>query len=89
MLPEERVAAAGEGIVLPLTTRPVGRKKLVPARRSISCISAAASSGGKASSSRNAVTSCAQTKNGMRMKVMPGARTARSSTMMLIAEATT
>ena len=58
----------------PLTTRPLGRKKLVPATRSISCITAAASSGGNASSSRNAVTNCAHTKNGKRMKVRPWRR---------------
>ena len=40
----------------------------------MSCSTPAASSGGKASSSRNAVTSCAQTKNGRRMKLRPGAR---------------
>ena len=34
----------------------------------------AASSGGNASRSRNAVTNCAQTKNGRRIQVMPGAR---------------
>ena len=54
--------------------RPVGRKKLVCATLSINCMTAAASSGGKASSSRKAVTNCAQTKNGRRIQVMPGAR---------------
>ena len=54
--------------------RPVVRKKLVCATLSINCMTAAASSGGKASSSRNAVTNCAQTKNGSRIQVMPGAR---------------
>ena len=49
-------------------------KKLVPATRSISCITTAASSGGKASRSRNAVTNCAQTKNGSRIQVIPLAR---------------
>ncbi len=49
-------------------------KKLVPARRSISCSTPAASSGGNASSSRNAVTSCAQTKNGSRIQLRPLAR---------------
>ena len=34
----------------------------------------AASSGGKASSNRNALTNWAQTKNGSRIQVMPGAR---------------
>ena len=38
------------------------------------CMTAADSSGGKASSSRKAVTNCAQTKNGRRIHVMPGAR---------------
>ena len=46
-------------------------KKLVPASRSINCRTPAASSGGKASSSRNAVTSCAHTKNGSRIHVRP------------------
>ncbi len=41
---------------------------------SINCMMAAASSGGNASSSRKAVTNCAQTKNGRRIQVMPGAR---------------
>ncbi len=41
---------------------------------SINCMTAAASSGGKASSSRKAVTNCAQTKKGSRIQVMPGAR---------------
>ena len=40
----------------------------------MSCRIAAASSGGKASSSRNAVTNCAHTKNGNRKKVRPFAR---------------
>ena len=40
----------------------------------MSCITPAASSGGKASSSRKAVTNCAQKKNGSRIHVMPGAR---------------
>ncbi len=46
----------------------------MPARRSISCMTAAASSGGKASSSRKAVTNCAHTKKGNRMNVSPLAR---------------
>ena len=46
----------------------------MPARRSISCSTAAASSGGNASSSRKAVTNCAHTKKGSRMKVSPLAR---------------
>ena len=49
-------------------------KKLVSARRSINCMTPAASSGGNASSSRNAVTNWAQTKNGSRKKVNPFAR---------------
>src|SRR5207245_2414771 len=58
----------------PPTARPVGRKKLVCATLSINCRTAAASKGGKASSSRKAVTNCAQQKNGKRIQVMPGAR---------------
>ncbi len=58
----------------PPTARPVGRKKLVCTALSINCMTAAASSGGKASNNRNAVTNCAQTKNGSRIQVMPGAR---------------
>ena len=58
----------------PPTARPVGRKKLVCATLSINCMTPAASSGGNASSSRKAVTNCAQTKNGSRIHVMPGAR---------------
>ena len=56
----------------PLTTSPEGRKKLVFASRSISCSTAAPSSGGKAKSSRNDVTNCAQTKNGSRQNDRPG-----------------
>ena len=41
---------------------------------SINCITAAASSGGNANNNRNAVTNCAQTKNGSRIHVIPGAR---------------
>ena len=58
----------------PPTTRPVGEKKLEPKTRSKSCMKAAASRGGKASSSRNAVTICVQTKNGSRIHVRPLAR---------------
>ena len=58
-------------------------KKLVPATRSISCSTPAASSGGNASSSKNAVTSCDQTKNGRRMKLKPGARSWIVVTMKL------
>ena len=46
----------------------------MPATRSISCMTPAASSGGKASSRRKDVTSCAHTKKGNRMKVSPLAR---------------
>ena len=49
-------------------------KKLLPARRSISCSTPAASSGGKASKSKNAVTNCDQTKKGSLDQVNPGAR---------------
>src|SRR5262249_45345695 len=59
------------------------RKKLVPATRSINCSTPAASSGGKASSSRNEVTSCAHTKNGKRISVIPFARRCRIVTMKL------
>ena len=58
-------------------------KKLVPARRSISCSTPAASSGGNASSSRNDVTNCAQTKNGSRIQVRPFARSCTIVTMKL------
>ncbi len=68
---------------LPLTTSPEGRKKLVPATRSINCSTPAASSGGNARSSRNDVTNCAQTKNGRRMKVSPFARSWTIVTMKL------
>ena len=40
----------------------------------MSCITPAASSGGNASNNRKPVTNCAQTKNGNRIHVMPGAR---------------
>jgi len=56
-------------------------KKLVPASLSINCNTLAASSGGNASSSRNAVTSWAQTKKGMRMKLRPLARSCTIVTM--------
>ncbi len=55
----------------------------MPARRSISCSTPAASSGGNASSSRNDVTSCAQTKNGRRIQVSPLARSCTIVTMKL------
>src|SRR5258708_32668504 len=55
-------------------TSPLGRKKLVPARRSINCSTPAASSGGNARRSRKDVTNCAHTKNGRRMKLNPFAR---------------
>ncbi len=69
----------------PLTTRPLGRKKLEPVTRSISCRNAPTSRGGNASSSRNAVTNCAQTKNGKRQKLMPLVRSWIVVTMKLIA----
>ena len=56
-------------------------KKLVPATRSMSCSTPAASSGGNARSSRNDVTSWAQTKKGSRMKLRPGARSCTVVTM--------
>ena len=78
VLPEQRAAAAGpmRGMAHGSRTSisPVGMKKLEPNARSISCMTPAASSGGNASSSRKAVTNCAQTKNGRRIQVMPGAR---------------
>ena len=40
----------------------------------MSCMTMAASNGGKASSNRKAVTNCAQTKNGNRIQVNPFAR---------------
>ena len=46
----------------------------MPATRSINCMIPAASNGGNASSSKKPVTNCAQTKNGSRIHVMPGAR---------------
>jgi hypothetical protein len=45
---------------------------------------AAACSGGKAINNRNDVTSIAHTKNGIRISVMPGARSCRIVTIMLI-----
>src|SRR5437867_253908 len=71
------------GKSLPLMTRPLGTKKLVPATRSINCITLAASSGGNASSNRNAVTNCAHTKNGIRMNVSPFVRSWMMVTMKL------
>ena len=49
-------------------------KKVVPKTRSMSWKTLAASSTGNASTSRNAVTNWAQTKNGSRIHVIPGAR---------------
>ena len=60
-------------------------KKLVFATRSINCSTPAASSGGKASSRRKAVTICAQQKNGRRIQVIPGARSWIAVVMKLIA----
>src|SRR6266545_5660188 len=68
----------------PETTRPLGRKKLVPASRSINCSTPAASSGGNASSNRNDVTNCAHTKNGSRIQLRPLARSCTVVTMKLI-----
>src|SRR6266704_515075 len=68
----------------PFTTSPAGRKKLVCATRSINCMMIAASSGGNASSSRNAVTNCDHTKNGSRIQVRPLAR----SWMMVVMKLT-
>jgi hypothetical protein len=67
-----------------LTTSPLGMKKLVPATRSINCNTPAASRGGNASSSRNDVTNCAQTKNGRRIHVSPFARSCTIVTMKFI-----
>jgi hypothetical protein len=50
---------------------------------STSCITPAASSGGNASSSRNEATNCAQTQNGRRIHVSPGARSWMMVVMML------
>src|SRR5437764_14779519 len=69
----------------PFTTIPAGMKKLVEAVRSINCMMIAASNGGKASTKRNAVTNCAQTKNGNRIHVRPGARNWMIVVMKLIA----
>ena len=55
----------------------------MPASASISCSTPAASSGGNASSSRNEVTNCAQTKNGRRMQLRPLARSCTIVTMKL------
>jgi len=52
---------------------------------SINCKIAAASSGGNASSNKNAVTNCAQTNHGRRIHVMPGARNWIIVAMKLIA----
>src|SRR5687768_13874452 len=60
-------------------------KKLVPATRSINCMTPAASSGGNASSSRKAVTNCAHTKKGNRMNVSPLTRIWMVVTMKLTA----
>src|SRR6201996_4585834 len=60
--------------------------KLESKQRSKSCMNAAASSGGNASSSRNAVTNCVQTKNGMRIQPMPLARRLTMVAMKLTLE---
>ena len=49
------------------------------------CSTAAACSAGNASSSRNAVMNCAQTKNGRRNQVRPGARSWTIVAMKFIA----
>src|ERR1051325_2732291 len=59
--------------------------KLVWKTRSMSCRMEAASSGGKARSSRTAVTNCAQQKMGRRPMVMPEARMLMVVTRKLIA----
>src|SRR5690349_24119855 len=69
----------------PFTTMPAGMKKLVEAVRSINCMMIAASNGGKASTNRNAVTNWAQTKNGNRIQVNPGARNWMMVVIKLIA----
>ena len=56
----------------------------MPATRSIACSIAAACSAGNASSSRNAVMNCAQTKNGRRNQVRPGARSCTMVVMKFI-----
>src|SRR3989442_14119668 len=65
------------GHTWPLTTRPEGRKKLVPAILSINWSTPAASSGGNARRRRNPVTNCDQTKKGRRMNDRPFARSWR------------
>ena len=57
----------------------------MPATRSISCMTPAASSGGKARSRRKAVTNWAHTKKGNRMNVSPLARSWMMVVMKLIA----
>src|SRR5207249_3727834 len=71
------------GHCCPATTSPEGRKKLVPATRSINCRTPAASRGGNARSRRNEVTNCAHTKNGNRMKESPFVRNWMMVTMKL------
>src|ERR1700761_6738142 len=60
--------------------------KLESKQRSKSCMNAAASNGGNASSSRKAVTNCVQTKNGMRIQPMPFARRLTMVAMKLTEE---
>src|SRR5206468_9275387 len=85
MLPQKRVPPPLIDTGAPFTTRPLGRKKLVCATRSINCMTIAASSGGNASSNRKAVTNCAHTKNGSRIHVSPLARNCMIVVMKLIA----
>ena len=60
-------------------------KKCVPTVRSSSSSVTAAESAGSATSSRIAYVSIAQTKSGIRIQVMPGARMLWIVTMKLIA----
>ena len=71
------------GAGCPFTISPVGMKKLVPKTRSMSCMTAAASSGGNARSSRYAVMKIAQVKKGSRIHVIPGARSWTTVAMKL------
>ena len=86
MLPEKRAAAAADVQRRAVHDQPARHEK---AGRRPPGPSAASrprtSSGGKASSSRNAVTNCAQTKNGSRIQVMPLARSWMMVAMKLTA----
>jgi hypothetical protein len=74
VLPEQRVAAARPLDDLAAHHQAGGHEEARAGNAVHELQDAAASSGGKASSSRNEVTNCAQTKNGSRKKVSPGAR---------------